>query len=82
MIDSRDFPAELEHHMLQPPLQVFKDLMKQDTADYLGSVQPTGEDAADDGTPAANGTGVSGMSLIPRLSTALAMSHQALVYVL
>lgn len=38
-------------------MQLFKELLKRDSADYVGCLQPTAEDAAANGTPAANGTG-------------------------
>lgn len=51
-LDAAQDPARAAKQYL-----LFKGLLRQDTADYLGSLQPTREGAADDGTPATNGAG-------------------------
>lgn len=38
-------------------LQLFKELVKSDSADYVGCLQPAAEDPTAVGTPTANGTG-------------------------
>lgn len=41
-----------------PPAQLFKELMKEDTAGHPGPVEPADDGApAGDGTPAGNGAG-------------------------
>jgi hypothetical protein len=50
----------IRHAVLTPDfvllLQLFKELVKSDSADYVGCLQPAAEDSAV-GTPTANGTG-------------------------
>ena len=50
----------IRHLVLTPDsvllLQLFKELVKSDSADYVGCLQPATEDTAAAGTPTANGT--------------------------